>query len=119
MSGITAWRGCVIPVIDLASYFSVRKTSELDTAQHAYPSSNSMLLILDDANVLLGLQIALVGSITTLEQTQLASPEEAPSWYPRCLLTTLLGVYDGSVLLNPQVLIDQTIQHIKAFNKYE
>lgn len=95
MLGITAWRGHVIPVVDLASYFIAHKTKELDTISttpQAYPHSNSMLLILDDANLLLGIQIASIGSIITLDHTQLASPEQAPSWYPQRLLTTLLSV---------------------------
>ena len=112
MPGITAWRGHVLPVVDLASYFITHKTNELNTIQR--PLFNSLLLILAEANILLGIQIATVGSIVTIEQTQLASPEEAPSWYPQHLLTTLLGVYNGSVLLNPQALIDEMIQHIKG-----
>ncbi len=122
MLGITAWRGHVIPVVDLASYFSTHKTSELNTtstAQNVCPLANSMLLILDGANSLLGIQIAVVGSIITLEQTQLTLPEQAPSWYPRCLLTTLLGVYNGSVILNPLVLIAEMIQYIKVSGAYE
>jgi purine-binding chemotaxis protein CheW len=114
MLGITAWRGHVIPVVDLASYFIAYNTNELGTTQHTYPSSNSMLLILDDTNSLLGVLIAVVGSIITLEQTQLASPEQAPPWHPQRLITTLLGVYNGSVILNPRVLIAELIQHIKA-----
>jgi hypothetical protein len=78
-----------------------------------------MLLILDDANALLGLQIALVGSIIALEQTQLAPPEVAPLWYPQSLLTMLVGVYDELVLLNPQMLIEQILQHIKVKDVYE
>jgi len=112
MPGITAWQGHVLPVVDLASYFITHKTNELDTIQR--PLSNSLLLILAEANILLGIQVAAVGSIVTIEQTQLVSPEEAPSWYPRHLLTTLLGVYNGSVLLNSQALIDEIIQHIKV-----
>jgi chemotaxis signal transduction protein len=114
MLGITAWRGHIIPVVDLASYFIVHKTNELDTTQHAYSSSNSMLLILDGTHSLLGIQVAVVGSIITLEQTQRASPEQVPAWYPQHLITTLLGVYNGSVMLNPPVLITEMIQHIKA-----
>ncbi len=114
MLGITAWRGHVIPVVDLASYFITHKTDELDTTRHTHPSSNSMLLILDDTNSLLGILIAGVGSIITLEQTQLAPAEQAPSWYPQRLTTTLLGVYNGSAILNPPVLIAELIQHIKA-----
>src|SRR5437667_8323531 len=122
MRGITAWRGHVIPVVDLALYFSTHKTSGPDTTcttQHVYPLANSMLLILDEANALLGVQIAVVGSIITLEQTQLTLPEQAPAWYPRGLLTTLRGVYNGSVILNPQVLIAEMIQHIKVSGAYE
>jgi chemotaxis signal transduction protein len=117
MLGITAWRGLVIPVVDLASYFISHETT--GRTQHAYPHSNSMLLILDAADSLLGVQVAVVGSITTLEETQLASAEEAPSWYPRCLLTTLRGVYNGSVVLNPEALIAEMMQHIKVSAAYE
>jgi chemotaxis signal transduction protein len=122
MLGITAWRGRVIPVVDLALYFGTHKTSGPDTTsttQYVYPLANSMLLILAEANALLGIQIAVVGSIITLEQTQLTLPEQAPAWYPRGLLTTLLGVYNGSVILNPQVLIAEMIQHIKVSGAYE
>jgi len=119
MSGLAAWRGHVVPVIDLASYFVAHKQNELEAAQYVYPPANSMLLILDEANVLFGLQIGLVESIITLEQTQLAPPKEAPAWYPRPLLTLLLGVYDGSVLLNPQVLIERILRQIKVSNMYE
>lgn len=119
MSGITAWQGHVIAVVDLASYFVAHKTDELDATRHVCSPSNSMLLILDDADVLLGLQVALVGSIMALEQTQLAPPEVAPLWYPQCLLTMLPGVYNGSVLLNPHVLIEQILNHIKVSNVYE
>jgi chemotaxis signal transduction protein len=119
MSGITAWRGHVIPVVDLASYFIAHKMNELDATRHVCSPSNSMLLILDDTNVLLGLQIAFVGSIRALKQAQLAQPEVAPLWYPQCLLAMILGVYDGSVLLNPQMLIDQILNQIKVSNVYE
>jgi len=122
MLGITAWRGHIIPVIDLASYFSAHKTSELDTTsttQHVYPLANSMLLVLDSADSLLGIQVAVVGSIITLEPTQLALPEQAPLWYPQCLITTLLGVYNGSVILNPSMLIAQMLQLIKMNDTYE
>lgn len=125
MLGITAWRNHVIPVVDLASYFITHKTNELATTQYTYPSSNSMLLILAAPTLenspfesklvsLLGIQIATVGSIITLEQTELASPAQAPSWYPQRLITTLLGVYNGLVILNPSVLITEMIQHIKV-----
>jgi purine-binding chemotaxis protein CheW len=114
MLGITAWRGHIIPVVDLASYFTTHQTNELDTTQHTHPSSNSMLLILDDTNARLGIQLAAVGSIITLEQRQLASAEQVPSWYPQHLITTLLGVYNGSVILNPPALITELTQHIKA-----
>jgi chemotaxis signal transduction protein len=119
MLGITAWRGHIIPVADLASYFIAHKTHTLDTAQHAYAHSNSLLLILDDADALLGIQIAVVGSIITLEEAQLELPEQAPSWYPRHLLTMLLGVYNESVILNPPVLIAEMMQHIKVSTAYE
>ena len=157
MLGITAWRGHIIPVVDLASYFSVHKTSELVQNQETFLGmshtgggsgvghtgevgytgeassplrngvgcpdvcalANSMLLVLDGANSLVGIQIAVVGSIITLEQTRLTLPEQAPSWYPRCLLTTLLGVYNGSVILNPPVLIAEIIQHIEVSGAYE
>jgi chemotaxis signal transduction protein len=114
MLGITAWQGHVIPVVDLASYFIMHKTNKLDTTQHTHLSSNSMLLILDDTNSLLGILLAAIGSIITLEQTQLGSPDLAPSWYPQRLITTLLGVYNGSAILNPPVLITELTQQIKA-----
>ena len=114
MLGITAWRGHVIPVVDLALYLIMHKTKELGTTQHTHLSSNSTLLILDDTNSLLGILIAAVGSIITLEQTQLASLEQTPSGYPQRLITTLLGVYNGSAILNPPVLITELTQQIKA-----
>lgn len=114
MLGLTAWRGHVIPVVDLASYLIPHPTHKPDATQPIYPPSNPILLILDEANVLLGLQVASVGSIITLEQAQLASPAEAPLWYPRHLLTTLLGVYGESVLLNPQTLINQIIYQMNV-----
>jgi chemotaxis signal transduction protein len=122
MLGITAWRGHVVPVVDLASYFIVHQMSALDTTsttQRAYPLANSVLLILDDANSLLGIQVAVIGSTITLEQRQLVSPEQAPSWYPRRLLTMLLGVYNGSVILNPPVLIAERMRRIKVSAPYE
>jgi chemotaxis signal transduction protein len=122
MLGITLWRGHVIPVINLAAYFSAHAMHEQDAAstlQQAYSHANSTLLVLDDADTLLGIQVAVAESITTLEQTQLASPEQAPSWYPRRLLTTLLGVYNGSVILNPQVLVAEMVQQIRVSATYE
>lgn len=120
--GITAWRGHVLPVVDLALYFIFQETNELDTTYPRQPAShhaNSMLLILDDGNSLLGIQVMAVGSTITLEQTQLASPEETPSWYPRHMLTMLFGAYNGSVVLNPQVMIAEMIQRIKVSAAYE
>jgi chemotaxis signal transduction protein len=122
MFGITTWRGHVIPVVDLTSYFSAHKMNQLDvtpTIQQAHSHSNWMLLVLDAADTLLGIQIAVAESITTLEQTQLTSLEQAPSWYPQRLLTTLLGVYNGSVILNPQVLVAEMVQQIKVSAAYD
>jgi chemotaxis signal transduction protein len=119
MLGITAWRGHIIPVVDLASYFFAHTTHKLDTARDAYAHSNSLLLILDDSDALLGIQIAVVGSIIALEEAQLELPEQAPSWYPPHLLTMLLGVYNGLVILNTPVLIAEMMQHIKVSTAYE
>jgi len=119
MLGITAWRGHVIPVVDLASYFISHATDEPGTTQHTYPDTNSTLLILDNGNLPLGIQIASVGSIITLEHAQLVSPEQVPPWYPQHLLSTLLSVYNGSVILNPQVLIAEMMQQIKVSATYE
>jgi chemotaxis signal transduction protein len=119
MLGITVWRGHIIPVVGLAAYFSAHKMDERDTTQQAHSRANSMLLVLDDADTLLGIQVAVTDSIITLEQAQLASPEQAPSWYPRHLLTTLLGVYNESVVLDPQVLVAEVVQQIKVSAAYE
>jgi chemotaxis signal transduction protein len=122
MLGITAWRGHIIPVVDLASYFTSYEKNETDTMHtqsYAYPRSSSTVLILDDGNTLLGIQVAAVGSIIDLEQAQLVSPEQAPSWYPQRLLTTLLGVYNEALVLNLQVLILEMMQHIKVSAAYE
>ena len=114
MPGITAWRDHVVPIVDLAAYFIAHKTDALAAIPYAYPLSHSTLLILGEGNIMLGIQVALVGSIVILEQTQLASSAEAALWYPQHLLTAHLGVYNGSLLLNPQVLIDGIIQHMKV-----
>jgi chemotaxis signal transduction protein len=119
MSGITAWRGHIIPVVDLTSYFIAHQMNKSGTTRHESPPSNSILLVLDDANALLGLQVTLVGPIIALGQTQLTPPEVAPLWYPQCLLALLLGVYDESVLLNPHVLIEQILRHVKLDNGYD
>src|SRR5262249_33176078 len=112
MLGVTAWRGHAIPVVDLTLYFFVQQTDGSDTTQRLHPPASSRLLVLDQANILLGLQIAFVGSIITLEQAQLASSQEVPTWYPRHMLSMLLGVYNGSVLLNLEVLVKQMIYQI-------
>jgi chemotaxis signal transduction protein len=122
MLGITAWRGHIIPVVDLAAYFFVQLPQN-DTSQapipSVYPHSNSFLLILDGGHCFLGLQVPIVKSIITLEQAHLTTLDQPPSWYPQQLQAAVLGLYQQSVVINPQTFLSDVIQHVKVTAAYE
>ncbi len=110
MPGLTAWRSEPIPVVNLEAYLTRRRV------QHA---QDSMLLVVQQNDVTLGLFVSLVGSLTALEPERLLPAQQPPDWCTHLPSHLLLGTYVDALVLNmPEILID-IIQQMRVMAVYE
>ena len=104
MIGLTAWRGESIGVIDLGAYLS-------DRMKQAH--ANGMLLMAQADELMLGLYVPVVGSMTTLMMEQMTSSEQPPEWYVPLCPDVLQGTYDKAPVLDISTLLVDVMQRIR------
>lgn len=104
MIGLTAWRGEAIGVIDLGAYLSDRTLQA---------QGNGMLLIAQADELMLGLYVPVVGSMTTLIMEQMKSSEQPPEWYVPLCPDVLKGLYDEALVLDISVVLIDVMQRVR------
>lgn len=104
MIGLAAWRGESIGVIDLGAYLSDHVTQV---------HTNGMLLIAQADELMLGLYVPVVGSMTTVTAEQMKSPEQPPKWYVPLCPDVLKGIYDEALVLDVSVILIDIMQRVK------
>ena len=104
MSGLVAWRGELIGVIDLEAFLSNRP-AQLHT--------NGMLLIAQFEEITLGLYVTAVGSTTMVMTEQMQSPEHVPAWYVPLCSKALKGVYDEMPVLDISAILVNVVQRVQ------
>lgn len=110
MSGLTAWRSEPIPVIDLDSYL---------TRQSAYHGHDATLLVAQQDDVVLGLLVSVVGSLTALEPERLLPVQQPPAWCSNLPPHLLLSTYGDALVFNLSAMLIDMIQQMRAMAVYE
>lgn len=104
MPGITAWRGETIAAVDLDAYLTQSPTRL---------RSDYILLIIQQNEITLGLFVATVRSIPTLDQQQILPPEQAIAQYPHLPTGAIVGTYANALILDAEIMLTDIIQHIR------
>jgi chemotaxis signal transduction protein len=125
MPGIVAWRGEAIAVIDLTLYLS----------GHAVDLSNAILLIVNQANISIGLLVPSIGQTTSIQQEprdtlsadNIAGPTgqadfsatvapKAPAFTPYMPSRTagVKGMQRGALVLDVPILLADVVQRIET-----
>jgi chemotaxis signal transduction protein len=105
MSGITAWRGQAIAVIDLAAYFS---------QQRIQTHRDQVLLIAQDSDITLGLSVSMRGMHTSIpvEHIQLFDPATVAK--TDTFVEVIQGSYAGIFILNIPNLLTSLVQRLQV-----
>ncbi|HEY6407633.1 MAG TPA: chemotaxis protein CheW [Ktedonobacteraceae bacterium] len=114
MSGVVAWRGEVIAVIDLSMYLS----------GHTLDLSNGILLVAHHAGPAIGLLVPSIGQTTPIQHdVQLALPnpvevketeERVLSWYLPSRAIYVRGIQKESLVLDMPSLLADAVQQIET-----
>jgi chemotaxis signal transduction protein len=117
MAGLTAWRGEPIPVVSLDAYLD--QANDQQAVLRVRHSNNQMLLVVQQEEITLGIFVAVVGSLTSLEPERLLPLEQSSIAGIHLSSHLLLGTYGGALILNiPEMLIDM-MQQMRAMAVYE
>lgn len=118
MVGIGAWRGETIAVVDLDAYLFQHPARTPHCAQ------DGILAVAQIDDLVLGLLVTDVGSVTTLDVEQVVSFEQVPTWYTHLQTDAVIGVKcDGgggrqpdseALLLDMSVLVNDIVLHLKS-----
>ena len=109
MPGITAWRGETIATVDLDAYL---------TQCPARLCSDSILLVIQQDEITLGLLVAAVRSIPALDLEQNFPPEQAIVEYAHLSVGAILGIYDDALVLDIGGILADVVQRIKETAAY-
>ncbi|HEY4033275.1 MAG TPA: chemotaxis protein CheW [Ktedonobacteraceae bacterium] len=109
MPGVTAWRGETIAAVDLDAYLRLGPTQI---------RSDYILLVIQQNEITLGLFVATVRSIPTLDQQQISPPEQAIAQYPHLAAGAIVGTYANALILNTGIILTDIVQHIREAAAY-
>ena len=109
MPGITAWRGETIATVDLDAYLTQCPTRL---------RSDYVLLIIQQDEITLGLFVAAVRSIPTLDPGQFCPPEQAIARYPHLSVVAILGIYADALVLDTRIILTDMVQRIRETAAY-
>ncbi|GCE26630.1 hypothetical protein KDA_21140 [Dictyobacter alpinus] len=103
MLGVTAWRGEMIAVIDLAAYL---------TQQQVYIHENRILFIVQTADITLGLAVTIKDTRTTIPIEFIQSM--SPVHDEECATPegTIQGTYAGVPILNIPMIVTNVVQQL-------
>jgi len=102
MLGITAWHGETIAAVDLNAYL---------TQGQARPRSDATLLVIQQDEITLGLFVASVRSIPTLEMEQM-HPEQSIAQYPHLSVGAVVGTHTNALVLDTGIILSDMVQRI-------
>jgi chemotaxis signal transduction protein len=109
MSGLMAWHGEAIAVVDLAAYLSQYQSLHQEISLSYKPN---LLLIAQEADIILGLAVMATGQIPTLTKDQIqpfdATTTKAMQHYAHCIQ----GLYAGTAILHMPTILTTMVQHL-------
>ena len=109
MSGLMAWHGEAIAVVDLAAYLSQDQPHHQEVSLSYKPN---LLLIAQEADIILGLAVMATGPIPTLTKDQIqpldTTTTEAMQHYAHCIQ----GMYAGTAILHMPTILTTMVQHL-------
>jgi chemotaxis signal transduction protein len=118
MTGIGAWRGETIAIVDLDAYLFHHAAR---SPQHV---TDAILVVAQIDDLTLGFLVKDVGTVTALDVEQVVPFEQASTWYTHLQTEVVLGVTcDGggnrqlnseALLLDMSVLVHDIVQHLKS-----
>jgi chemotaxis signal transduction protein len=118
MTGIGAWRGETIAIIDLDAYLFHH------AARSPHNVMDAILVVAQLDDLILGFLVKDAGSVTTLDVEQVVPFEQASTWYTHLQKEVVIGVKcDGggnqqldseALLLDMPVLIHDIVQRLKS-----
>lgn len=103
MLGITAWHGETIAAVDLNAYL---------TQGQARLRSDSTLLVIQQDEITLGLFVASVRSIPTLELEQM-HPEQSIAQHPHLSVGAIVGTHTNALVLDTGIILSDMVQRIR------
>jgi chemotaxis signal transduction protein len=106
MSGVTAWHGQTLAVVDLDAYLMCRATR--------IRTDGSLLITQSDlVEETLGFLVSTIDTITTFETTQIVQSEPNLLWsHPACA-NVIKGIYSEGLVLDMPLVLTDIVQHIK------
>ncbi|MHB8598947.1 MAG: chemotaxis protein CheW [Ktedonobacteraceae bacterium] len=119
VSGLAAWRGTAIVVVDLTMYL----TGEMNSMQEQLPPQS--LLIAHAGDVSLGLLVHSNGNILPADgilPVPFVVPDEVPTvailWYVPALQTVIAGIYADAIVLDIPALLTDIVRQIEIAATY-
>ncbi len=111
MSGLAAWHGETIAVIDLDAYLSQHSTSSRAT--------EGMVLIAHSESITLGLLVNAIGRTFPIKEVALVNdPPALPSWYMPSRAMFVKGMVADAVILDIPLLLAKTVKDIEITTPY-
>jgi chemotaxis signal transduction protein len=107
MHGIMAWRDEIIPVVDLGAYL---------TNNMAQPRVDGMVLVAHYKDLIVGLFVGGVGSMTTFELEHMVPLEHTPANDAALCTRTrkaIKGVYADALVLDIPVILADIVEHLR------
>ncbi len=104
MPGIMAWHGETIAAVDLDAYLTQRPTRL---------RSNHLLLVIEQDEIILGLFVAAVKLMTTLNPEQCSPPKQAIAAYPHLPRGAISSIYADALVLDMGSILTTLVQHIR------
>ncbi len=105
LSGITAWRGQTIAVIDLIAYFAKK---------HAQMYNDQVLLIAQAADITLGLTVTIRGTHTTILDEHIQPFDATTLAKTDPLVEIIQGIYAGAFILDMPTLLTTMVQRLQV-----
>lgn len=109
MPGITAWRGETIATVDLDAYLTQGPTRL---------RSDDILLVIQQDEITLGLFIAAVRSISTLDLEQMLPDQKTIAQYPHLSAGAIVGTYANALVLDTGIILTDMVQRIREAAAY-
>lgn len=113
MHGIVAWHGETIAVVDLDAYL-------FQQPMQATPDGLFLVAQVEEVgDVILGLYVKSVRSITAFETAAVIQAQTDTSPYPHACLGAIKGTYADAPVLDIAVILTDIVQHIKMAASHE